>query len=148
MMSDRGITYVCSSCGATFPTRTALADHIAAGHGRHSPAIDPKHDLVEPSGSAVPSEAPAMEPRQPDADLALQSETEATAVAPGEMPTATPTPQPHRPIPTSAHRTLLCVAVAVICIAAAAGLGIAFPHQIAHQIALAVTRQPEPFTEL
>ena len=89
-----------------------------------------------------------MEPRQPDADLALQSETEATAVAPGEMPTATPTPQPHRPIPTSAHRTLLWVAVVVICIAAAAALGIAFPHQIAHQIALSVTRQPTPYTEL
>ena len=89
-----------------------------------------------------------MEPRQPDAEIAPQSEPAAAAVAAGEKPTAPPTLQPLRRVPTSAHRTLLWVAVAVICIAAAAGLGIAFPHQIAHQIALAVTRQPEPFTEL
>ena len=147
MMGDRGITYVCSSCGATFPTRTALADHAAADHGRHSSAIVPKHDLVEPSVSAVPLESAAREPRQPDADLARQSEPDATAVAAGETPTAAPTLQPRRRIPTSALRTLRWVVVAAICIAAT-GLGIAFPHQIAHQISLAVTRQPTPFTEL
>lgn len=148
MMGDRGITYVCSSCGATFPTRTALADHVAADHGRHPSAIAPKHDLVEPSVSAATSATPAREPRQPDADLARQSEPAATVVAAGEKPTAPPTLQPFRRVPTSAHRTLLWVAVAVICIAAAAALGIAFPHQIAHQIALSVTRQPTPYTEL
>jgi len=146
-MGDRGITYVCSSCGATFPTRTALADHVAADHGRHPSAIATEHDLVESSVSAVPSETPAREPRQPDADLAQQSEPDATAAAAGEKPTAAPTIQAHRRIPTSALRTLRWVAVAAICIAAA-GLGIAFPHQIAHQITLAVTRQPTPYTEL
>ena len=39
------------------------------------------------------------------------------------------------------------MALAAVC-AVAAGLGIAFPHQIAHQIALAVIRQPTPYTEL
>lgn len=89
-----------------------------------------------------------MEPRQPDADLARQSEPAATVVAAGEKPTAPPALQPLRRDPISAHRTLLWVAVVVICSATAAALGIAFPHQIAHQIALSVTRQPTPYTEL
>jgi hypothetical protein len=148
MMGDRGITWACSSCGASFSTREALTAHVAANHGRHPSTSAARHDLVEPSVPAVPSEASAREPRQPDADLARQSEPAAAAVAAGEKPTAPPALQPLRRVPTSAHRTLVWVATAVICVAAAAALGIAFPHQIAHQIALSVTRQPTPYTEL
>jgi hypothetical protein len=147
MMGDRGITWACSSCGASFSTRAALTAHVAVVHGGHPSTNAPSHDLVEPSVSAVPSETAAREPRQPDADLAGQSEPDATGLAAGEKSGAAPTLQPHRRIPTSTLRTLGWVAVAAICIAAP-GLGIAFPHQIAHQIALAVTRQPTPFTEL
>jgi hypothetical protein len=50
--------------------------------------------------------------------------------------------------PTSPRRAPRWVALAAVFAVVAAGLGIAFPHQIAHQIALAVTRQPTPFTEL
>lgn len=138
--------WTCSRCGARFSKQEDLTAHVAS-HKRRTSTNAPRRDLVEPSVSAVPSESAAREPRQPDADLALQSEPAATAVAAGEKPTAVPTARPHHRIPTSALRTLRWVAVAAICIAAT-GLGIAFPHQIAHQIALAVTRQPEPFTEL
>jgi len=148
MMGDRGITWACSRCGARFSKQEDLTAHVATTHKGHASTNAPRHDLVEPSVPTVPSETSAREPRQPDADLARQSEPAATAVAAGEKPTAAPTLQDHRRIPTSALRTLRWVAVAVICIAAAAALGIAFHHQIAHQIALAVTRQPTPFTEL
>jgi hypothetical protein len=147
MMGDRGITWACSSCGASFSTPAALTAHITANHGDHPSTNAPSHDLVEPSVPAVPPETSASEPRQPDADLARQSEPHATAVAAGETPTAAPTLQPLRRVPTSAHRTLLWVAFAATCLAAAIS-GIAFPHQIAHQIALSVTRQPTPYTEL
>jgi hypothetical protein len=147
MMGDRGITWACSRCGARFSKREDLTAHVAATHKGQASTNAPRHDLVEPSVPAVPSETSAREPRQPDADLARQSEPAATAVAAGEKPTAPPTLQPPRRVPTSAHRTLRWVALAAVC-AVAAGLSIAFPHQIAHQIDLAVTRQPTPFTEL
>lgn len=147
MMDNRGIIWTCSRCGARFSKQEDLTAHVAS-HKRRTSAIAAEHDLVEPSVSAVPSETPALEPRQQDADRARQSEPAATVVAAGEKPTAPPALQPLRRVPTSAHRTLLWVVLAGICIAAAAALGIAFPHQIAHQIALSVTRQPTPYTEL
>ena len=60
--------------------------------------------------------------------------------------------QPTRPTKprsraASPRRLLGWIAVVVICIAAA-GLVRAFPHQIAHQIAISVTRQPASYTAL
>lgn len=103
------------------------------------------HDLVKPSVSAIASEPSSTEPWRPDKGSARQSVQ--SAAAPGAKPTAAPTPRPHRGSPNLALRTLGWAAVAAICIAAMS-LGIAFHHQIAHQIALAITRQPTPFTQL
>ena len=62
------------------------------------------------------------------------------------------TSQPARPAKSrsralSIRRLLIWVAAIAICIAAA-GLARAFPHQIAHQIAISFTRQPESYSEL
>lgn len=72
--------------------------------------------------------------------------------APRRESAAPATSQPTRPARSrsravSMRRLLRWAAAVVICIAVA-GLVIAFPHQIAHQIAISMTRQPEPYTEL
>jgi len=71
----------------------------------------------------------------------------AAATTPRPARKQQPRPAGSRSRTASMLRLLRWVAVVAICIAAA-GLGRAFPHQIAHQIAISITRQPAPYTEL
>jgi hypothetical protein len=61
-----------------------------------------------------------------------------------ERSAAAVTTQLHRRAALHASRWVALAAACTVAIA----LGIAFPHQIAHQIALSTTREPTPFTEL
>lgn len=90
-MGDRDIKWACSHCGATFPTREALAAHVAANHQGHPSEDTPRQDLGKVGASANESELPSNEPRQPETALAHPSRPDAINVAPSEEPTAAPT---------------------------------------------------------
>ena len=86
------------------------------------------------------------------AHLAVLKQHRPSEGAPQRKPVTPATSQPMRPARSrsramSMRRLLRWVAAVGICIATA-GLILAFPHQIAHQIAISMTRQPEPYTEL
>ena len=134
-MADRDVQWACSSCGGRFSTREDLTAHIAVEHGDHASDDIPAHDLANPSAAAIEPELPA------------QAEPDVITTASAEEPTAAPSLQPHYRGTAPALRALRWVALVAIC-AGAVGLGIAFHHQIAHQVALAVTTKPAPFTEL
>jgi hypothetical protein len=142
-MNNRGITWACSRCGARFSTKEDLDAHVA-GHkdGGVAPSAPP--DVV------ITPSAPVVRPivggiSQIDAGLGRRPSADATRVPAGEKPIAQPLPR--RLTPARATHVSRWVVLATVCVAAVA-LGIAFPHQIAHQIALGVTKQPTPFTEL
>lgn len=153
MMDNRGVTWKCSRCDATFSTREDLAAHAAA-HDRSS-ANTPSDGIAMPStpsedlaGTETPSDrvasrnAPAQHVgdnavEQTDAGHAVQAGQDATLLSADEKP-ATATRR-------LARGWWLALAVAL---AIAVGLVAAFPHQVAHQVSLAVTKHPEPFTEL
>ena len=86
------------------------------------------------------------------AHLAVLKQHRPPAGAPRREPGTPATSQPTRPARSrsraaSMRRLLIWVAAVAVCIAAA-GLVRAFPHKIAHQIAISFTRQPESYTEL
>jgi len=66
------------------------------------------------------------------------------------VPVPPPTPQTLVATATGGHgrRTGLWLALVVVLVAGAVALGIANRHTVAHQIALSVSHQPTPFTEL
>jgi len=124
-----------------------MAAHVAAKHGGRSSTNAPTNHLVRTRVPTIPWELSARSHRRGGAGIANVPEPDATPSGVGEKATAARTLRPQRRIPASVLRTFRWVAVAAICIAAA-GLVIAFPHQIAHQIALVMTTRPTPSTEL
>ncbi len=123
------------------------ADATAADRGGMPSESTRSQDAVNPSVTEEAPEVSARDPQPPHAVLARLPEVTSSIGAASEEPTAAPAIERHRHSPTSPSRALGWLAVAAICIVAA-GLVVAFPRQIAHQIALSVTRQPQPFTEL
>jgi len=174
-MGDPGIRWVCSRCGATLPAHEALKAHTTE-HDDHDAKSVPKQDSPTPEMSASESQPP-REPGRAEESTGgpARAEPSVPAGAAGvpteespRQPTASPPPlsqltgpvvradgtandaatiQTDRRSRPSASRIWRWAAIAAVCVVAV-GLGIAFPRQIAHQIALAVTKQPTPFTEL
>lgn len=92
MMGVPGIRWVCSHCGAYFPSRETLTAHVAAVHEGHYREDTATQDLSKPGVSPNDSELPADKSPQDHAGLSRQTEANATTLRSSEEPTSASTP--------------------------------------------------------
>lgn len=135
-MNERGITYICSQCGQSHSTPQALRAHAKSHHGSAAPTISAGSGQSTPRTPELPAE---LSPRAHNRRRQI--------LPPRHDQWGHTQPKVESQLHPRIRRGRLLVAIGATLVAALV-FGLAYPHQIAHQIALAVTRQPTPFTEL
>lgn len=143
-MDSRGIIWACSLCGARFSTKADLQAHLA-GHQGDGPETTQGENILTASAPAAEWAAPKTEETRKGQDP--QPGPDATEVPAGEGSASATELPPRRVSSTTPRRVLRWVAAAALC-AIVGVLVVAFPHQIAHEVALAVTTRPQAFTQL